>query len=88
MALWTRTLHQSMNGTESVPPPMPTKLDTAPIMLPTANIPDLPRQLTPALRLLVEEKLGCHEIKKNYKKNFQEIGWTMTRQNRNQERYR
>ena len=37
---WCRgTLQKLMNGTESVPPPMPTKLETRPMMPPTPAVP-------------------------------------------------
>jgi len=37
---WCRgTLHQARKGTESEPPPMPTRLETTPITVPAANMP-------------------------------------------------
>jgi hypothetical protein len=41
-ALWMRTLHQPMNGTDRKPPPAPTIPDTVPITAPAPNIPARP----------------------------------------------
>src|SRR5260370_41807565 len=41
-ALWIRTLHQVMNGTDRNAPPAPTMLETTPIVAPTPNSPALP----------------------------------------------
>ena len=38
MAWWTVMLHHIIKGTDSVPPPMPTRLDTIPMTLPMPNM--------------------------------------------------
>ena len=42
MALWMGMLCQTMKGTDKVPPPMPTRLDTTPMTFPAPNIPAMP----------------------------------------------
>jgi hypothetical protein len=67
-------LHQVMKGTERVPPPMPTRLETAPMTLPTANMPHAARHLRLGLGFFPEQHLVGHEIEKHHEKDLEKLG--------------
>ena len=53
MACCSLTLQMERNGTVSNPPPIATKLEIIPIMLPAPNIPHLPGSVRLGLGLIL-----------------------------------
>src|ERR1035437_8795922 len=68
-ALWILTLHHVMKGTETKPPPAPTKPDKMPITPPAANMPRGPGSSRDAAGFLSSRLLGA-EIATNPAKNI------------------
>ena len=68
IARCTGTLHQAMKGTERVPPPMPTRLETTPIPPPTALVPAAAGDIARRARPSVQKHLHCHEIEEDHEK--------------------
>ncbi len=80
MAVCMATLHHAMNGTDSVPPPMPTRLDTPPMTLPMPNMPAVPGSSRDALGLMSSSICAATQYRKQTKKPLRKLveSWATT----------